>query len=172
MPNLTREEMISDHHLRLSAYIGGRVQKGFKFKWAWDLDHVFLQQKWFKPGSWLAQKFPRLAEQLRRFANGGWNLVPIPSFINRGILNCKPKGLPLYQVGFSYFPLLAVCEPTDISARNLGIVLGAVDARPDAEHYYSLLHVLPHRRLEDSEIARVRRRFEGCGFGEWLQEVA
>jgi len=82
------------------------------------------------------------------------------------LMRSYPRGIPAED----YFPLLAVLEPTDISARNLGMVLEAIDGRPYAEHYYALLHELPHRRPAYAEISRVQGRLKDLGFTEWLRE--
>jgi hypothetical protein len=69
-----------------------------------------------------------------------------------------------------YFPLLAVFEPTEISARNLGAVLEAIDGRNYSLHYYNLLHELPYRKPRRADIDRVRAKLESVGFAAWLKE--
>jgi hypothetical protein len=69
-----------------------------------------------------------------------------------------------------YYPLLAVFATTEISPRNLGAVLQAIDGRDYSLHYYQLLHELPHRKVPRAEIDRVRARLESAGFAEWLKE--
>lgn len=63
-----------------------------------DMDHVFISQALIRR---LTARFPLLGEQLRRIGNSGINLVPLPRYINRGLLNRKVLGIHVYRYGFT-----------------------------------------------------------------------
>ena len=66
--------------------------------------------------------------------------------------------------------MLAVFAETDVSRRGLSQVLEALDGRPYAEHYYLMVHELPHRKLPKDKVESVRRRLLDAGFQQWLVE--
>jgi RHS repeat-associated protein len=52
--------------------------------WDWEQGHVFIQQRWFRedgPNAWY--KVRQEIEGLRRAGNAGWNLLPMPRWLNR-----------------------------------------------------------------------------------------
>ena len=69
-----------------------------------------------------------------------------------------------------YRALLKVFESTDVSRRALGQVLEALDGTSYAEHYYDLVHDLPHRRVAPEAVRDARRRLEAAGLAAWLAE--
>jgi RHS repeat-associated protein len=63
----------------------------------WEMHHVAIQQSWTRAGS-AAQIFandPAANEGLRRLANAGFNLVPIPAALNN-MLGKSPAGTKLF----------------------------------------------------------------------------
>ncbi|GIW82879.1 MAG: hypothetical protein KatS3mg105_4686 [Gemmatales bacterium] len=83
-----------------------------------DLDHMFIQQ-WMVRA--VSRRFPRFGEHLRRFANGGWNLVPLPRWVNQVILNKRVLGLPVFRItttaGTAYVTYKTVSFFTDQMAK-------------------------------------------------------
>lgn len=77
-----------------------------------------------------------------------------------------PDGIPERD----YFPVLSVFSSTDISSRNLGLTLQALDGRNYAIHYYNLLHELPSRKIDPVDLARARAALDAAGFSDWLKQ--
>ncbi len=53
----------------------------------WEQGHVFIQQRWFRAGS-LTEWYPANAVAefgLQRLGNAGWNLLPMPRFLNSAL---------------------------------------------------------------------------------------
>jgi hypothetical protein len=65
-----------------STFIGRLLIQAFPGA-GWEMHHVFVQQAWTRAGS-AAQIYSNAVanEGLRRLANGGWNLLPIPRAFN------------------------------------------------------------------------------------------
>lgn len=75
-------------------------------------------------------KFPVAGEQLRRVGNGGWNHVPLPAWGNRGHLNRRVAGIPVYRIGTTGVVGYAAYRTIDYAYDNVSELVG-----PLAEWY-------------------------------------
>ena len=67
---------------------------------SWEQHHVFLQQRWLKPGgptAWYAEGSAE-AIGLRELGNAGWNLMPVPRALNQA-LGRSPWGTLAFGAG-------------------------------------------------------------------------
>ncbi|MFL6246086.1 MAG: Ig-like domain-containing protein [Thermoanaerobaculia bacterium] len=87
---------------------GGRFLKKHFPQFKWQQHHAIIQRKWYKPGG-LHELFPHnptATAGLKRLADAGWNLVPIPGSWN-GFFGRSSLGTRLFATAYYGTPAAA-----------------------------------------------------------------